>query len=301
MHDQPRRFSGITLYDVLTIGSLLGAVGAFLIDRETSGGVLALGGVSFALLGIGRRLDFLLELGRKRLVLEEAHEASQFEVVSRLEVIVQALENVDLQPQASTGSDSASEIREAIREGRWDEVLERVESLRLGGDLSPEFEAEVHRHRESAETDLRARMDASRQANDAESVLQYRAQLLPLLAEEIRKPLDTELIRWCMALLMKRMRAGTVRADVAQLAESIAETFPATSEGASLRASLPTLRRSAGLCARCAQPYAGEQDACPRCLGTASPSPESEENLDDEDLAPVERNEEDDFFLPRTE
>ncbi len=176
-------------------------------------------------------------------------------------------------------------------------VETRVESLRAGGDLPPDFEQEVSSHRESAETDLRARLDASRQANDAESVLNYRSQLIPLLAEEIRRQLDAELIRWFMALLMCRMRAGTVRADVAQLAEAIAEAFPTSTEGASLRASLPTLRRSAGLCPRCSEPYTGEDDACPQCLGKSVPVAAVETPEVDDDLPPVERNEEDDPFL----
>ena len=51
-----------------------------------------------------------------------------------------------------------------------------------------------------------------------------------------------------------------------QLAARFAENFAATVEGASVRASLPTLRRSVGLCPRCAQPYIGVADACPNCL-----------------------------------
>ena len=55
-----------------------------------------------------------------------------------------------------------------------------------------------------------------------------------------------------------------------QLAARFAESFAATVEGASVRASLPTLRRSVGLCPRCAQPYIGVADACPNCLKGAA-------------------------------
>jgi predicted amidophosphoribosyltransferase len=70
-----------------------------------------------------------------------------------------------------------------------------------------------------------------------------------------------------------------VQGDVAELAARAAESFGDTPEGASLRASLPTLRRSAGLCPRCAQPYAGIDEACPQCLAglvpqALSPSPQ---------------------------
>ncbi|MFO0950400.1 MAG: hypothetical protein U0835_04475 [Isosphaeraceae bacterium] len=56
-------------------------------------------------------------------------------------------------------------------------------------------------------------------------------------------------------MIQKRLRTGTVRPDVAVLAGRVADSLDDTPEGASLRASLPTLRRAAGLCARCAQPY----------------------------------------------
>ena len=66
-----------------------------------------------------------------------------------------------------------------------------------------------------------------------------------------------------MALIQKRMRQGAMTTDIALLATRVAAAFDATPEGASLRAALPTLRRSVGLCARCGQPYTGIADACP--------------------------------------
>ncbi len=76
-----------------------------------------------------------------------------------------------------------------------------------------------------------------------------------------------------MAMIQKRLRGGAMRPDVAILAARVAESLDATPEGASLRAALPTLRRSAGLCARCGEPYTGLADACPKCLATAMLSP----------------------------
>ncbi len=78
-----------------------------------------------------------------------------------------------------------------------------------------------------------------------------------------------------MTLIQKRLRTGTIRPDVVVLAARVAESFGGTTEGASLRASLPTLRRSAGLCPKCAEPYTGVGDACPKCLAASTaPSPE---------------------------
>jgi hypothetical protein len=57
---------------------------------------------------------------------------------------------------------------------------------------------------------------------------------------------------------------------VVVLAAQVSEIFGATPDGASVRAALPTLRRSVGLCPRCAQPYVGSAAACPRCLSRGS-------------------------------
>ena len=123
--------------------------------------------------------------------------------------------------------------------------------------------------------DKRACLDAAKAANDPDAVLSYRGELARLLDPDALGVLDREVLSWIMGLLMKRMRTGTVRADVAGLAAKVAEAFPHRPEGASLRASLPTLRRSAGLCARCAGPYSGVEDACPRCLPGTSATAES--------------------------
>ncbi len=63
-----------------------------------------------------------------------------------------------------------------------------------------------------------------------------------------------------------------MQTDLAVLAGRIADAFSHTVAGASLRASLPTLRRSAGLCSRCGQPYTGLANACPACLAQTQPS-----------------------------
>ncbi len=86
------------------------------------------------------------------------------------------------------------------------------------------------------------------------------------LDQDARAALDPELAKWFLGLIHRRLRTGKIQADVVQLAARFAESFAATVEGASVRASLPTLRRSVGLCPRCAQPYTGVADACPNCL-----------------------------------
>ena len=113
---------------------------------------------------------------------------------------------------------------------------------------------------------LRAKIDAAREVHDPERILDLRDLLTPLLPAEALRTLDRELASWCMGVIQKRLRTGTMSVDVATLAGRVAESLDTTIEGASLRAALPTLRRSAGLCARCAKPYTGIEDACPECL-----------------------------------
>ncbi|GIW87225.1 MAG: hypothetical protein KatS3mg108_1549 [Isosphaeraceae bacterium] len=128
--------------------------------------------------------------------------------------------------------------------------------------------------RELSVDELQARLLAAQEAGDVDGLLAWYDQLAPRLDAAQRGPLDARLLRWFLDRLMRRMRSGTVGVDVAVLAARVAERFPTTKEGAALRASLPTLRRSAGLCAECARPYNGDDDACPDCMARrADPEP----------------------------
>lgn len=120
--------------------------------------------------------------------------------------------------------------------------------------------------------ELRARLEASRSANDPDTVIALRDELTCHLEAGPLAELDRDLVGWLIKLIQRRMRAGTVRVDVVQLAGRVADRFGTTVEGASLRASLPTLRRSAGLCPVCGEPYAGLESMCPRCQAGAAPS-----------------------------
>ena len=165
---------------------------------------------------------------------------------------------------------TVAEIRLAIREGKWDEARELIDAFATDhvddphvGPLHHEFQTA----REASRDDHLAQLDVARKVNDPDRVLELHQILVPLLDVEARSSLEAELSRWFLRLIHNRLRTGKIQTDVAHLAGRIAETFSHTVEGASLRASLPTLRRSAGLCPRCAQPYTGVADACPACLG----------------------------------
>lgn len=194
-------------------------------------------------------------------------------VVPALERIALALERAPIAgPAPDLRAVALAELRRAIREAdvaRGGALLDDFRSVHPEAPELPGLVAELAEARQRAIDDRRQRLEAARAANDADAVLTLRNTLAELATPDELEPLDRELLRWVMGLLMKRMRTGTVRADVATLAARVAESYGHRPEGASLRASLPTLRRSAGLCPRCAAPFLGEEDACPPCLAGA--------------------------------
>lgn len=161
------------------------------------------------------------------------------------------------------------DLRHAIRMADWADAETNLGLLRDRYPDDPQLaraEADLLRARNEAAQELLGKLEAAREVNDPERVIELRDKLKPLLASDALKTMDRDLARWFLALIQKRLRAGTVRPDVAVLAGKVAESLDDTPEGASLRASLPTLRRAAGLCAKCAQPYTGIENACPNCL-----------------------------------
>jgi hypothetical protein len=160
-------------------------------------------------------------------------------------------------------------------EGRLEVATRLVDRFRADHPEAPQGEilaSELSSVLLSRVAEVRSRLDASRAAGDADRVMDLRDELGPLLSPDQRGDLDRETLTWVMLLIQKRLRAGTVRGDVAALAARVADRFGDTVEGASLRASLPTLRRSAGLCPRCARPYTGAGDACPACRAAGTPT-----------------------------
>jgi hypothetical protein len=127
----------------------------------------------------------------------------------------------------------------------------------------------VSRKRQAVERKL-ADLEAARQVLDPARVLELYQVVAPLLEPPARSALEGDLARWFVSVIHRRLRTAKIQAEVVVLATQVSEIFGATAEGASVRASLPTLRRSVGLCPRCAQPYVGSAAACPRCLSRGS-------------------------------
>lgn len=96
-----------------------------------------------------------------------------------------------------------------------------------------------------------------------EALLQGRELEQPFVPETAE--LD-RLRKSAMDTIFQRMHTGTVREDVARLAQAMVDLFPDTTEGRTLAQVLGVLRRSAGLCPRCANPYKGVAAACHDCL-----------------------------------
>ena len=169
-----------------------------------------------------------------------------------------------------------AQIRLAIRQGHWADAQQLVLEF---GDTHPDdhdlerLTKELDEAREHAGRDLLAKIDAAREVNDPERVIELREAIQSVVESEKLRDLDRDLAKWFIALIHRRLRTGTVRSDVAILAARVAAILDETPEGASLRASLPTLRRAAGLCARCGQPYTGVADACPACMAGALGGP----------------------------
>jgi hypothetical protein len=229
---------------------------------------------------LGRLIEILArqaEVSSKTLALIES------KALPLLERIAIALERApSIYPVGSNGTANGSgrglvEFRQAIAESRWDhaEAIARELAIEKPGD--PEIIAlaeELNRSRQFAIDDIRQRIEAARLANDPEGAINSRDELARILHGEAIKDDDRLLVKWLMGVIQRRLRTGTIRVDMVVLASRIAESFGGTTEGASLRASLPTLRRSAGLCPKCAEPYTGVGDACPKCLAaSAAPTP----------------------------
>ncbi len=191
-------------------------------------------------------------------------------ILDRLDRIAAALERSPVSTELPKAGPDLSDLSLAIAESRWADA----EALLIEHAGHPEatgWSARLAEGKGAATERLNGELKAAQEVNDPARVVELRDALVPLLTIKAIRDLDAGVVKWLMAAIMRRLRTGTVRADVAELAATVADRFGQTVEGASLRASLPTLRRSAGLCPRCARPYRGIAEACPICLKAAPP------------------------------
>jgi hypothetical protein len=228
--------------------------------------------LSALLRGLADALGALVDQARAA---ERTTAVVEVRLASALERMAAALERrpadtaVGSHPEEDPRAHQLADFRAAVEAAHWQRAAELARSFTArfpddpeGAQLSPLLDEA----KQAAAQSLFAKIDAAREAHDPERVLDLRDLLTPLLPADALRTLDRELAGWCMSVIQKRLRTGTMSVDVATLAGRVAESLDTTIEGASLRAALPTLRRSAGLCARCARPYTGIEDACPECL-----------------------------------
>lgn len=265
-------FVGVGVLTALTLGARLVAAPAWASWLLGAAALLS----EFALVGwltarLIRAAAVAFDAWTRRI---QSVESVELQVIAALGRLAEALEQrpaaASVPAPVATGVESVAEIRKAIEEDRWEQASALLQEFQQTQPDSPEG-GRLAQELESARTEgvrrLQAKLAAAREVGDPDRVLELRDGLQPLLSDDDSRSLDHDLIRWLMGLIQKRLRTGTIRVDVVELAAKAAERFDHTPEGASLRAALPTLRRSAGLCARCGQPYKGLADACPDCLG----------------------------------
>ena len=206
-------------------------------------------------------------------------------LLSRLDRIADALENrseTTNTPKPAPLAD-LSPASTAIAEGRWQAARAVLDNHPDHPD-TPQLAAKLETARQDSTSNLLAQLEAAKEVADPGRVLELRDKLAEVMESEPLRTLDATLSKWFMPLIMKRLRTGSVGPDVPALAEQVAARFAATLEGASLRASLPTLRRSAGLCPRCSKAYRGIAEACPTCLAApaiTSAPPDSDEEAEE--------------------
>jgi hypothetical protein len=172
-------------------------------------------------------------------------------------------------PAFNLSTSALAEVRRALKQEDWvlaESLLGSLTNKYRDEPAIAQLRDELRAAREAVALSLRARLDAAREANDPQRVLEIRETLAAVLRPEQLASLDRTLARWFLDLIQKRLRQGAISVDVVVLATRVAAALDTTQEGASLRAALPTLRRSVGLCARCGSPYTGIADACPACI-----------------------------------
>jgi len=178
--------------------------------------------------------------------------------------------------ESRRSSDFAGAIDRASRQ------LERIAArLEQWGERGGQ---QLERTREPALGDRIAELKAAREVNDPARVLELYEAIAPEVEPEQRGALQSEVAAWFLTAIYRRLRTGTIQIEVVELATRFAGIFASTAQGASVQAALPTLRRGAGLCPKCAQPYTGVAKACPQCLrqgarSPAGPSPPDEDSL----------------------
>jgi hypothetical protein len=112
---------------------------------------------------------------------------------------------------------------------------------------------------------LQSELASARLAVRAVRVMELRDALTQHLRGEALHSLDCELALWLLGVVERRVRSGSVDAEVAGWVARALDSFGEMPEADPLRVALPALRRSAGLCQRCGRPVRGPEPVCRDC------------------------------------
>ena len=295
----------------LVLGVLWGAARAFERIARGSGGVPGLAAAILEALAIaatfllaGRQLAiawtgveaWILARRERESRSDRAIEAVVSRFVPVLERLVDVLEQrpVAMVPGGTTAPERErllAEIGTVLRSGRWSDVGALLDAFEAQFPGDPAVAGIRERLEVARREELRShleQLEAARRVNDPDRVLELYRAVESSLEFERRGELGRELALWFLELIHRRLRNVPIQAEVVHLATQVSEVFGATTEGASLRASLPMLRRTVGLCPRCAEPYRGAAAACPRCLagpaGGPAPGPTQMEADEEREL-----------------
>jgi hypothetical protein len=162
-------------------------------------------------------------------------------------------------------------VRGAIRVADWDRAERLLQSVRI--ENADTLSEELERARQGESDTLSARLDAAIANDDPVEVIDCRDALTHHLRGEPLRSLDRRVVRWLANTVRDRAKAGQITPELAKLAAKTADSFADTPEGAAIQTALPGLRRRAGLCPSCVQPYRGPGDACPDCSSDVDESP----------------------------
>jgi hypothetical protein len=201
----------------------------------------------------------------------------ELHMVPALNRLAGVLERSQASPRDDERTRAAAGVRRMIQSRRWvqAERLVRAFDRDHAGSADAARLAEALDEARRAEVEgLRARLDAAQDADDLEGVVDARDALTEHLRGSELSDLDRRVVRWLMDRVQERLlRSGSVGPELAALAARVVDSFGDTDEARKLRAALPQLRRRAGLCPRCGQPYRGRAGACPQCLAAGAPIP----------------------------
>lgn len=161
---------------------------------------------------------------------------------------------------------TVEELRQAIAERKWADVDRLLDALQGSRpDLAQDLLTLAERERSAHARELRQALQEAQSQNNPQAVLDVRDRLVGLLEISERQDLDREIARWSIGYLREALHEGRAR-ELIDLIERMVATFgESTTEGMELKNALPILRRSAGRCPDCGEPYDISLERCPDC------------------------------------